>query len=68
MMRDTMKELRDWEREAGKQMGGGVWPPRLTMSLLMEGGASVSNGKTVGVADIFSDVLEALPWRDCAEN
>ena len=58
-----MTELRDWEREAGKQRSKGVWPPLLTMSVLMQSGASLSTGKAVGVDDISWEVLEALPWR-----
>ena len=36
--------------------------PRLTMSVSMQGRVSFSNEKAVGVDDISSEVLKALPW------
>ena len=63
MKEEAVQELRQWEPDARRHRGKGVWPPWLTMTILMESRAPCRNGKAVGIQDISSEVLKASSWR-----
>ena len=62
MRMKARKELEEWEGRSRRQRGGagGSQEPRLTMSVIMQSRAWFSNGKTVGVDGISTEILKSI--------
>ena len=70
MNAEARKELEEWEersRGQGRESGASR-EPKLTMSVIMQSGASCSSGKAVGLEGISAELLKSIPLESFAEN